>query len=505
MKCPFCNTENVEGAVYCKHCGKPLSQGGVVCPSCQSTCPPIARFCFKCGAQLNGDAPKSKTQKTTRSAPKTEAQKAPMPEIEAKEVPVSEEAKEAPMPAIEAQETQQVAPMPETELQKELRPAASAQEKRARRRIDEQKQKRLSLVSGILMMCGVFFALIFVFFIGVEYQTAGAGYSGRNETYTVWHYFGRVYALLESSLSERNYSAYTIAASYIPVVLSTIVAAGTLAATVTFALLAAVKFGLHFKNSETHYFKFAVAAVFSFMLGATLFDCIHSTSTPNDHAALSGTTVTGMVFCCLIIIASLVIRTISIGDRFKKRQAVLDCVCTLIGILFLAMTSGSADAAQADYTFMNSYRSPYSIGLFQLNRSLSLLYTAKSGAEPAYISMFVLALLAIMAQIAVQVLTFVILIRRIGNYTEKRVFSLKLSIVLAAVSAMYLIFSAISLEFANYVVASGAGQPKLWLSSAPIMTLVSSILHLAVAITHKTIARKDPEESKESAEEEPTI
>ena len=436
MNCPFCNTENPEGATYCKHCGKSMTQDTVACPTCKNPCIPTAQFCPKCGAKLNHTPP----------------------------------------------------PPP------------------AKNGIDEKKQKSLRLASGITMMVAVFFALIFSFFIGVTCKIPGSGYYSRYETYTVWHYFGRAYSMLETDLAGHGYSAYTVAANYIPVVLSTLIAAGTLGATVTFTLVATVKFGLHFKRPEVHYYKYAVAAVFSFMLGATLFDCIHATVTQSTDASLSGTTVTGLVFCCLLIIASLILRTISIGNRFKSRQMVLDCVCTLIGVLFLAMASGFADSPQADYTLMGSYRSSYSIGFFQLNKTLSMLYTAQSSVPADYIATFVLSLLAIAAQLTVQILAFVILMRRIGNYTEERTFSLKLGIALAAVSAAYLTFSAIALEFANYVIPVRSSEiSKLWLATAPIMTFVSSLMHLTVAITHKAVAKKDASEENAPAQEEPTI
>ena len=448
MKCSFCNTDNPEGAAFCKHCGKSLTQDKVECPSCKNLCIPTAQFCPKCGTALKDDQPE----------PQPASQPASQPEIK---------------------------PEPQS------------------RGIGEKKQKTLSLVSGIIMMGAVFFALIFSFFIGAEYRVSGSSYYNSYETYTVWHYFGRAYSMLESDLAGHGYSAYTIAANYIPVVLSTLIAAATLGATVTFTLLATVKFGLHFKRPEVRYYKYAVAAVFSFMLGATLFDCIHSTSTQNDYASLSGTTIAGMVFCCLFIIASLVLRTISFGNRFKKKSAVLDCVCTLIGILFLAMVSGFADSPQADYTLLGSYRSSYSIGFFRLNNSLSLLYSAQSTVPDDFTAMFVFALLAILTQLAVQVLTFVMLIKRIGNYTEQRTFTLKTSIALAAVAAAYLIFSAIALEFANAVIPANYSElSRLWLAAAPIMTFVMSLLHLTVAITHRAVAKKEnPEETTEEPEQ----
>ena len=466
MKCKQCNTDNPEGAVFCRKCGKPLTQDGLECPSCKHVCPPTAHFCAKCGATL----------------PATE------PAMPANEPTMSESE-----PLIEApSESQPVAEPPKKEAPKS-------------RGIGEHKQKKLNLASGILMMGAVFLSLIFVFFIGVDYKVSEAGYYySTYETYTIWHYFGRAYTLLESSMIGHGYSNYTVATNYISVVLSTVIAAGTLISTVTFTIIATIKFGLHCRKNEERYYKYAVAAVFSFILGATLFDCIHDTYTQNNSASLSGATTAGLVFCCILIMVSLILRTISIGNRFRRKQAVLDCVCTLLGILFLAMTSGFADTAQADYSVLGSYRASYSISFFQLNNTLSLLYTSQSTVPADFVATFTFALLAIMAQIAVQVLAFYILIKRIGNYTEERTFSLKTSIALAATAAVYLTFSAISLEFANGVIpANYREMSQLWLSSAPIMTFVASLMHLTVSIMHKVVDKKG--ERDEEAKADATI
>lgn len=482
MKCSFCNTENPDGAKFCKHCGKPITQEAIVCPTCQTRCLPNTRFCAKCGTKLSAAHP------VTENAPKA--------------APVTEgDTQKAPMTETEAQETAQVVPMPEGEEQETAQ--AVEQSSPQRRGIDEPKQKKLGLVSGILMMGAVFLSLIFVFFIGVEYKV-GTGYNNY-DTYTVWHYFGRAYSMLESDLMGHGYSAYTIAAGYIPTILSTIIAVAALGTTVAFSLVAAVKFGLHCKRFDVNYYKYSVAAVFSFLLGAVLFDCIHSTSMHNESVSLSSTTIAGMVFTCFLIIASLVVRTISIGNRFKKKQAVLDCVCTLIGILFLAMTSGFANSAQADYVpAASGYYSSSSIGFFQLNNLLSLLYTAETSVPGDYVATFTCSLIAIISQFAVQILAFILLVSRIGNYTEKREFSLVTSIILTGAAAMYLTFSIISLEFANYVIlANYTSLSKLWIATAPIMTFVSSLLHLTVSITHRVVAKKEsPEDEEKEAEEE---
>jgi len=49
MKCPKCQFENREGAIFCGKCGAGLS---LVCPQCDSENSPENNFCDKCGHNL---------------------------------------------------------------------------------------------------------------------------------------------------------------------------------------------------------------------------------------------------------------------------------------------------------------------------------------------------------------------------------------------------------------------------------------------------------------------
>jgi uncharacterized membrane protein YvbJ len=53
MKCPKCQAENREGAVFCKECGVRLE---VACPECGNGNTPGSKFCDKCGHDLSKPA-----------------------------------------------------------------------------------------------------------------------------------------------------------------------------------------------------------------------------------------------------------------------------------------------------------------------------------------------------------------------------------------------------------------------------------------------------------------
>jgi class 3 adenylate cyclase len=51
MKCPKCQFENREEAIFCRSCGSPL-QSDIYCPNCEASNPADSKFCEKCGRDL---------------------------------------------------------------------------------------------------------------------------------------------------------------------------------------------------------------------------------------------------------------------------------------------------------------------------------------------------------------------------------------------------------------------------------------------------------------------
>ncbi|MFH1351257.1 MAG: zinc ribbon domain-containing protein, partial [Pseudomonadota bacterium] len=49
MKCPTCQHENPEDAIFCNSCGNKLE---ITCPECGKSNPPGSRFCNGCGRNL---------------------------------------------------------------------------------------------------------------------------------------------------------------------------------------------------------------------------------------------------------------------------------------------------------------------------------------------------------------------------------------------------------------------------------------------------------------------
>ena len=51
MNCPSCGRENPDGSLFCKQCGRRLSET-VTCPVCGELSPADGNFCIRCGARL---------------------------------------------------------------------------------------------------------------------------------------------------------------------------------------------------------------------------------------------------------------------------------------------------------------------------------------------------------------------------------------------------------------------------------------------------------------------
>ncbi len=51
MKCPACDTDNLEPASFCNQCGSPMA---ALCSVCAQSNPPGSKFCNQCGKRLNG-------------------------------------------------------------------------------------------------------------------------------------------------------------------------------------------------------------------------------------------------------------------------------------------------------------------------------------------------------------------------------------------------------------------------------------------------------------------
>ena len=217
--------------------------------------------------------------------------------------------------------------------------------------------KALGLAGGICLMAGTLLALVFAFFIGntVTMTIAPNGYeifaSKTAVTGTIWNQFGPAYKSLAIIFDAMEaYSAAYQISCYLPTVLSTIVGAGTLVAVVTLSVIAALKYGAHFKNPSAKYEKYALASIITFIAGALTYFAINSvsfdalsssaSSDGNDIAiaiAPSAITKTGMILVGVLVGAYFVLKVASQGKALADKGAIPNLVFTVCSLVFTAI------------------------------------------------------------------------------------------------------------------------------------------------------------------------
>lgn len=445
MICKNCQTENPEEAVYCLHCGNRLDSQKV-CPACKTLCPEEAIYCLHCGKRL--------ADGNETSAPQAEYHEAP-----------------------------------------------------AKKSAFEKVKSAFDLSGGICLMVAVLFSLVFTLCMGITATAALSGSSSGvnnslSETTMLWDYFGSAYKELSESLgSMSSYTGYFEAATYLPVVLSTAVCAGTLVCVLVFTVISAVKYGKHFKNPELNYMKPAVAAVLSFILGAAAFLAINSTSFNLSTSSsieisigFSDATTAGIVLGGVFLGLYFAFKVVTLGKDFVKKRTIADFVCTLVGILFATLAAAFAQAPAITFVTRSGATS-FSCGLsfFNINGMISSAFSPDgTGAMPEnFDATYICSVLAQCAQIAVLVLAFVVLIKRIGGFNAEKKSRLGLSIALFCVAVVYLILTCLAIHFGTELMSVyGTGAPELTIAAAPIVAFIASAFALADSITHRVLLHK---------------
>lgn len=453
MICKHCKTENPEESVFCMHCGKRMDEKKI-CPSCGATCPEEAIFCNSCGTK--------------------------MVQEESGGEPIAAEPQPQSVPAVPKEKNGTF----------------------------EKVRSVFDLSGGICLMAAVLFAFVFVFCMGItatasvksSFSSATVSVSA-SETKMMWEFFGSEYEELAEALDRLpSYSGYYEAANYIPVVLSTVVCAGTLISVLVCTVIAAVKYGRHFKHPEVKYAKPAIAAVLSFVLGATAFLMINSTSLVYESDTrvsihFSDATLAGIILGATFLGLYCVSRVAVLGKEFVTKKVIINFVCTLVGILFVSLTAAFAASPSLNTNLNLSGKaslSKFELNFFNSNTLISGIFTDNNikAVPENFIETFVVSLLAQIAQIALLVLAFILLIKRTGGFENDSKSCLGISIATFALAIAYLVLSCVAIHFGNELLVRKYSDAEISIAAAPIVALVASAFAFAGAITHKVLLKK---------------
>ncbi len=447
MVCKHCETENPEGAVFCMHCGKRLD-GKIVCSSCGHLCPEEALFCNMCGKRLNKDDNKVATESEQPAVVQSE--------------PIAEH---------------KVQPTPKDK---------SAQAAKVK--------KALDLSGGISLMVGVLFALVFVLCMGLS-ATVDSYSSPKSESTIIWDFFGSEYEDMREIFDKQKLSDYAQGSYLIPTILSTIVCAGSLICVLAFTVVSAILYGKHFKNSQIKYAKYAIAAILSFVLGAAAFLAVNYAVNGGSSVSVtfSDATLAGIILCSIFLGSYYILKNVALGKEFIKKQTIVDFVSTTCAVLFLILTAVFA-VLPAVSMGIKGYAKDADINFMGLNALICELFDVRRTVPDNFTETYVLSILAQAAGIVLIVLAFVTMIQKLSVYREKPGGCLGFSIALFSVSAVYLVFTCLSLHFGNELIKTVSTTSTLSIAAAPIVAVIMSAFLLATSITHKIMLKKTAEQ-----------
>ena len=299
MVCKKCGYEVLdENATYCGVCGSRLD-GKKTCPSCKKPNEENVTYCVYCGERMDG--------KTVCSACNTTYEGRFCPSC----------GKSAPW----------------------------AMAQRSARSCNKEKGfKIFDLIGSGLMMLGVLFSLIFVFFIAVSADVSLINMQelGGDTSVSIFDYFGKYYDEMGEYPIEINWLSDTMSNQELIIgIFGTVLVALTLCAVVGFAIVASVIFVRNWMRlSERKADIWAAATILSFLAGVVLFYGLHKLMV--DYTAftlsfkLSGATVCGVVLCSVTLVGSIACKIVGKGNEIVKPKKLVGVCLSLLGVAFCA-------------------------------------------------------------------------------------------------------------------------------------------------------------------------
>ncbi len=321
MVCKYCGEEIADDAVFCNHCGKELDDK-LRCPVCNEIVKyEDSIYCSNCGARLDGQnvcecgfVYKGNFCPKCGKANSSVKTKKPKSNVKSSET--------------------------------------------------RSWQKALHVAAAAIGLFGAAMALLFVFFIGMEYEidvdknsSSYLSYLGVNvnelgsQKFNLYYFFKDAFEDLSTRLSLlEEYSGGYEAVNTIIVVLATVASAIAILLTVTFAIIAIVKTILYLiDRTRTSPLKYSLATAFAFFIGVILFSFCVSETASIEYAAqdveielatvLNGATIAGIVLCAISAGLAIMIKLAANYNVLFTKKRICSTVASLSKILLITIAS----------------------------------------------------------------------------------------------------------------------------------------------------------------------
>ena len=423
MECKACGTVNNDDAIFCKQCGVRLD-GKKVCNSCGAENDFDARFCNKCGASITNDVTANKSVETNKEI-------------------VSDDAKPS------------------------------------------NWKRIIGFVGWGLAMTGLFFSVLFTFFIGIGVNNSDVS---SNTSLNLSYFLVDAYKNLGSLPS--TVSPEWVATNYMPIFFGTLVLVAVL---VTVSILAAVSIVRFVKfvrgKSNCDFAKSTIAAYLVFLMGSVMLLGLFSISiqysssseTVTTARILNSATTTGIVLGGLCMVAFVGLRVAVKGKQFVSRENILKVVfggvaLVVSGVLLGVLPKGAVSVRTTSYGTTET-----SSGSFFAMLSM-LAYSSDEVADKLVIATF-----AQVIQLVLIILVVVNLLKQMMNTIERKTEStLGLAITTLVFATIYILFTVVF----DLMLSEGSTSGVQFGYSTPIVIWLFAALNLAAAITQKAMCKK---------------
>ena len=427
MNCPFCSTENPDGAAFCKHCGMPMS-GLVDCPVCGAKTPADGEFCVSCGARIQNN-------------------KIPAPVINS---------------------------ISDKNQQNTATPSCSV----SHSHVIEVNYRSFSFLGESIAFFTAFFALVFSFFIGYKI-TPQDSFGTNGQTVYIYYYLSDIFSDLNSALLSINSHAFIGSASYYTrTIIGVFVAVCAILCTLALFIVASTRYTmLLYRNSSKRSITYSIFTILSFILSSVLFLQVHtfrisaleteSTEllSAEYYSSLNGATIAGIVLCVVGLVTAIIF---SISGYALKKQPqnkshhymiyIITAILSIICIVFIGSRIFSANVTLLYETIDSKISYNFNVGFLSGLIILGKLDIDTEGAlceKYSYATNPIrnLAIGGATVQFFATVCAFILLALLLSNLAEGKAQSGRILLAAVFLSTCIIFCSAFSFTIENYIPA----------------------------------------------------